>query len=318
MFLREGAAMDRRFLFTILAGFLLVVLSTPAVLYAQDTGSAPLLRQRTDLVTVDVTVTDARNRVIAGLGKSEFELYEDKVQQQLEFFAVKDLPARVGIVFDISSSMQLKLKKSLEALRAFIATSHPDDNFLVVAFNQSPKLIADSTDGESVVARLSAQKTSGKTALYDAVYLGLERLQVETARRKVMVVVTDGEDNNSRYSLRDVTRLATEADVTIYFLSITEAVESTCTRLCQMNARRAMEQIASKTGGTSFFPAFLDEMYSAAEKIALEIRGMYSLGYVPTNPERDGKWRRIRVQVREPGAKAKLNIRSRDGYFAGR
>ena len=280
----------------------------------------PVLRQKTQVVTLNVSVIDHENRPITGLNKTDFSLFEDKVNQQIEYFSAVDTSVSIGIIFDASASMEAKMDKARDALKAFVQTSHPDDDFFLVAFNRQAKLIADFADGDEVLRKMATIKPDGDTALYDAVYLGLEKLKGARHKKRVLIVISDGQDNCSRYNLRELSKHIKENDTIIYAFSIAEVQGGNCGQLCQMYSRRAMEDMADVTGGKAFFPLTLNDLEQATSLIARELRQQYSLGYVPTNPERDGKWRKISVRVLpQKGLKTraqKVIVRAKDGYYA--
>ena len=284
---------------------------------AQDT---PVIRQTVQVVTLTASVVDKDNHPITGLTREDFEIYEDKVKQKLEYFSDVDAPASIGIIFDASASMETKVGKAREAVKSFIATSHPDDDFFLVTFNRQAKLIADFADGDEVLRKMATIKPDGDTALYDAVFLGLEKLKEARHKKRVLLVISDGQDNCSRYNLRELSKNIKENDTVIYAFSIAEVQGGNCGHLCQMYSRRAMEDMAEVTGGKAFFPMTLDDLEQATSSIAVELRQQYSLGYVPTNPEREGKWRKISVRVLpQKGRKTraqKVIVRAKDGYFA--
>ena len=281
---------------------------------------ALVLRQKTQVVTLNVSVVDRENHPITGLKSEDFAIYEDKIQQPLEYFSTVDAPVSIGIIFDASASMEAKLEKAQDAVKTFIQTSHPEDDFFLVAFNRQARLMADFADGDEIQRKLSALKASGETALYDAVFLGLEKLKNARHQRRALIVISDGQDNCSRYKLGELTKNIKESDTVIYAFSIAEIQGGNCGQLCQMYSRRAMEDLAEVTGGRAFFPASLNDLEQATTLIALELRQQYSLGYVPTNANHDGKWRKVAVQVlKEKGTQTraqKVIVRAKEGYYA--
>lgn len=301
--------------------FLSVALGFLAIpLAAQPTkpaDNAPVLRQKTQVVTLNVSVIDRDNRPITGLQKADFSVFEDKVNQPIEYFSAVDMPVSIGIIFDASASMTGKMEKSHDALRAFIQTSHPEDDFFLVAFNREARLMADFADGDEVLRKISTIKAEGETALYDAVFLGLEKLKEARHQKRALIVITDGQDNCSRYNLRELNKNIKENDAVIYCFSIAEVQGSNCGQLCQMYSRRTLEGMASITGGKAFFPASLAELEDATTLIALELRQQYSIGYVPTRTDRDGKWRKIALKINPTETSSqKAIIRTKEGYYA--
>lgn len=281
---------------------------------------SPVLRQKTQVVTLNVSVVDRDNRVITGLQQADFVLYEDKVKQQIDYFAVTDAPISVGIIFDASASMELKMEKAQEALKTFVQTSHPQDDYFLVAFNREARLVTDFTDGDDIVRKIAGIKAHGDTALYDAVFLGLEKLKEARHQRRALIVITDGQDNCSRYNLRELSRNIKENDTVIYCFSIAEVQGGNCGQLCQMYSRRTLDSLADVTGGRAFFPSSFADLENATTLIALELRQQYSIGYVPTRTDHDGKWRKISLQVTPNEelriTRRKVIVRTKEGYFA--
>jgi Ca-activated chloride channel homolog len=286
----------------------------------KNDGEVPVIKTKTQIVTLTATVVDKTNRPIPGLTRDNFEIYEDKIKQNIEYFAETDIPVSVGIVFDLSSSMGPKLDRAREALKAFVSSSHPDDDFFLITFDEKAKVVADFTDGDSALKKLTSVNTKGGTALYDAVFLGLENLKQGRHKKRVLIVISDGQDNCSRYSLREISQYVKESEAIIYGLSISEMIGADCGTTCQMYARRAMEDLAGFTGGKSYFPNSMNELEQATSQIALELRRQYSIGYVPTRTDRSGKWRKIQVRLKgEKGTEAaspNLVIRAKEGYYA--
>lgn len=301
--------------------FVLLLLALPlSAQVSKANDDALVLRQKTQVVTLNVAVVDRENRPVTGLRREEFVVYKNKIQQPIEYFSAVDTPVSIGIIFDASASMEAKLEKARDALKAFIQTSHPQDDFFLVAFNRQAQLIADFASGDEVLNKMATIKADGATALYDAVYLGLEKLKTAHHQKRALIVISDGQDNCSRFKLRDLSKNIKESDATIYAFSIAELQDASCGQLCQMYTRRTMEEITEVTGGKAFFPASLEDLEQATSQIALELRQQYSLGYVPTNPDRDGKWRKITVQVlKEKGLKTRAQrviVRAKEGYYA--
>ncbi len=307
--------MSRPVCLVVLFLFAVVALSAQPAKPAQ-----PVIRQKIQVVTLTASVVDKENHPITGLKLADFEIYEDKINQTIEYFSDVDAPLSIGIIFDASASMESKLDKAKEALKSFIETSHPDDDFFLVTFNRQAKLVADFADGDEVLRKMATIKPDGDTALYDAVFMGLEKLKEARHKKRALIVISDGQDNCSRYNLRELSKSIKENDTIIYAFSIAEVQGGNCGQLCQMFSRRTMEEMAEVTGGKAFFPASLSDLEQATTQIALELRQQYSLGYVPTNADRDGKWRKISVQVRKeqwPKTRAqRVIVRAKAGYYA--
>jgi Ca-activated chloride channel family protein len=269
----------------------------------------------TDVVSLPVTVTDISNRLVTGLGKQHFEIFEDKVKQEITFFSDEDAPVNLGIVFDVSGSMKGKLDRARDALKAFIDTSHSDDDFFLVGFNQRANLLAEFTDGESLSNKLTLVDPKGQTALYDAAYLGIEKVKQGRHTRNAMLLISDGQDNSSRYTYSEVRKLLKEAGVQIYCIGIVEIGGSAGGTL-DMQGQSILEEIAQMTGGKAFFPRSPVELEEIMTRIALELRHQYSIGYVPTNVKTDGQWHKIKVNVKGPKGMSNLKVQHKEGYYA--
>src|SRR5262249_1554682 len=253
----------------------------------------------TEVVSLTVTVTDPYNRLVTGLDKQHFEIFEDKIKQEIRFFNDDDSPVSLGIIFDVSGSMKGKLDRAREALRAFIQTSHSDDDFFLVGFNQRANLLAEFTDGETLANKLTLVDARGQTALYDAAYLGIEKVKQGRHNRHALLMISDGQDNSSRYTYGELRKLLKEAGVQIYSIGIVEMGGGAGGTL-DMQGQAILEEIAQVTGGKAFFPRSAAELEDATTRIALELRHQYSIGYEPTNVKRDGQWHKIKVSVKGP------------------
>jgi Ca-activated chloride channel family protein len=274
-----------------------------------------VIKQRTSVVTVNVSVTDKHFRQVTGLTKEHFEIYEDKVRQQIEYFSDEDKPVSVGIVFDLSGSMSNKIARAREALKAFIDTSHNDDDFFLVTFNDRASLVAELSDGQTVLNKLTFAEPRGQTALYDAAYLGVEKVKQGRHDKRAILIISDGQDNASRYNYGELRKLLKEADVQIYCIGITEE-GPIAGSVIDLQGRAILDEIARATGGMAFYPTIYGELEDAVTRIALVLRHQYSLGYIPLNEQRDGKWRKIKVRVNAPKGMPSLIVRAKEGYYA--
>lgn len=271
---------------------------------------------KTDLVTLTLTVTDLYGRYVSGLNKNAFAVTDNNVDQDIAFFSDSDAPISVGILFDVSGSMGgEKIVKARKALARFIATSHPSDEYFLIAFNDRAQLLMDRTrDGDAVLAKLSLVQPKSNTALYDAVYLGVERVTRGSHNKRAMLIISDGQDNSSRYNFGEVRRLLKESDVVTYAVGITDKGDASSA--LGMQGQAFLDEISSVTGGKSFYPQTDVEMDEIFERIALELRHQYSIGYIPKDFQPDGKWRKIKVKVKPPRGLPRLTVRGREGYFA--
>jgi Ca-activated chloride channel homolog len=266
---------------------------------------------RTELVSFNVTVTDKEGRYVAGLDHTAFAVYEDGVQQEISFFSDRDAPASIGVVFDVSGSMTgEKIRRAKNALVRFLQTSHPEDEYSLVSFNDFAELQLDRTrDSEMLLAQFGGIRPQGNTALYDAVALAVETVARSQYAKRALLVISDGEDNRSRSTFGQLRKKFQEAGVTVYTILIGPL-------LPRSNGGAVMKQLASASGGKSFFPSNEEAMSGAFEQIALELRHQYSVGYASTNLMSDGRWRRVKVKVTPPDDLPRLIVRSREGYFA--
>ncbi|MBI3951587.1 MAG: VWA domain-containing protein [Acidobacteria bacterium] len=278
---------------------------------------APQVRLDVNLVTVPVTVMDPYERFVTGLRKEHFELYDEKVKQDVVFFAEEDAPITIGIVFDVSGSMKEKIQRARLALRRFIDTSHPDDEFFLIGFNERAELLQDFTSsGDQVTSRLVLKEPAGRTALYDACYLAIEKLGSGQHKRRALLIISDGMDNSSRYTYRQLRDQIKETGVQIYAIGIFGLFHNSTQD--EAMGRSILEEITSITGGRAFFPDTPVELDDVITRIALELRHQYSLGFYPTNVALNGQWHQLRVKVNPPRGLPRLRVRGREGYYAGK
>ena len=270
-----------------------------AVLPAQEILNT--LRVSVDVVLVNVTVTDSRNETVTGLGQEDFELFEDKVQQEIRYFSNEDAPVSLGVIFDASGSMDEKAAFARDAAISFLKTSTREDEFFLVQFSDYAWLTQDFTTNVSrVESRLASLRTQGSTALYDALYLGLTKVSAGLHSRKALLLITDGVDNHSRYSRGDIRRFLREADVQVYSIDL---------------GRALIGEFSDITGGHSYRTS-INGLWETSRKIAAEMKNQYVLGYVSSNATKDGTWRKIRVKVDPAARKGRLSVRAKDGYYA--
>jgi Ca-activated chloride channel family protein len=268
-----------------------------------------------DLVTVSVTLTDSYGRYVTGLGRDAFSVFDNKEQQQITHFSDDDAPVSMGVVFDVSGSMgRDKLSRAREALGHFIETSHGGDEYFLIGFNSRAQLLMDRTrDSDAMLSRLTFVEAKGQTALYDACYLGIERVTRGAHQKRALLIISDGQDNSSRYTFGELRRLLKETDVLIYAVGI---VERNNPGTLDVGGQALLDELASVSGGRAFFPETAAEMNEIFERIAIELRHQYSIGYKPSNFTNDGKWHRIKVKVDPPRGLPRLFVRAKDGYYA--
>ena len=270
-----------------------------------------------NLVMVNVTVTDPYDRIVTGLDQDNFEVFDDKVEQKIESFSTEDAPIAVGMIFDNSGSMGDKIQKSREAALQFFKTSNPQDEFMLIKFSDRPDLITGFTSKfDTLQDRLLFVKSGGKTALLDAIYLGLSEMKKASTNRKALLVISDGGDNHSRYTENDIKKAVKESDVQIYAVGIFEPLTSRARTPEEAGGPSLLAELAEISGGRMFSVEDPNELPDIAEKISIELRNQYVLGYRPSNLVRDGRWRRIKVKLNPPRGLPPLQVYARTGYYA--
>jgi VWFA-related protein len=275
------------------------------------------IRVDANLVLIPVTVTDPLNRFVTGLEKENFKVFEDKKEQTISSFSNEDAPLSAGVIFDCSGSMGHKLEKSRLAVAQFFKTANPEDEFFLVQFADTANLVQPFTQNlEEIQNRLTFTQSKGRTALLDAVYLGLHEMKKGKNPRKALLVISDGGDNNSRYTEAEIRNLVREADVQIYAIGIYEMAGSRARTLEESNGPALLTEIAEQTGGRQYEVDNLNELPDVASKIGIELRNQYLLGYSPQNQERDGKYRHVLVKIVPPRGLPQLRPFWRLGYYA--
>lgn len=277
----------------------------------------PNLRVDTNLVLVPITVTTPLNQIVTGMEKENFRLFEDKIEQEISYFASFDAPISIGLVFDASGSMGNKLTKSRQAAAAFFKTANPEDEFFLVQFNDRPQLVVPFTrDVEEIQNRLTFTQAKGRTALLDAMYLALQTLKKGRNPRRALLVISDGGDNSSRYTETEIRNLLKEADAQVYAIGIFEPIGARGRTAEELAGPGLLSDLAEMTGGRHFPVDNLNDLPDIAAKIGLELRNQYVLGYISKNPNRDGKYRRITVKLNQPRGLPPLRALHRQGYYA--
>ena len=275
------------------------------------------IRVDSTLVLIPVTVTDPMNRFVTGLEKENFRLFEDKREQDISQFSSEDAPLSVGVIFDCSGSMGHKLEKSRLAVSQFFKTANPEDEFFLVQFNDTASLIQPFTRNlEEIQNRLTFTQSKGRTALLDAVYLGLHEMKRGKNPRKALLIISDGGDNNSRYTENELKDLVKEADTQIYAIGIYEDAGARGRTPEEASGPALLTEIAEQTGGRQYSVDNLNELPDVAAKIGVELRNQYVLGYSPLNAQRDGKYHRVLVKIVPPRGLPPLRPFWRLGYYA--
>jgi Ca-activated chloride channel family protein len=269
----------------------------------------------TDLISFNVTVTDTYGRFVSGLSKKAFAVYDDKEAEDITFFSDDDAPLSIGIVFDLTGSMSGdKVQRAKAALSHFFETSlDKDEYFLITLQSGRAFLTLDHTrDSKQILEKLTFVQTKGNTAFYDGVYLAAERVQRGVYPKRAVVVISDGQDNNSRYTFNDLRKMLKESDVAIYSIGIEESGNGSLA----LEGSGILDEISGVSGGKAFFPRTNAEMDDIFEQIALELRHQYSIGYKPKDFKPNGQWHHIKVKVIPPRGMPRLFVRSKEGYFA--
>jgi Ca-activated chloride channel family protein len=291
--------------------------ATPAPLEGKKALSARAnerMRVDVNLVLVPVTVTDPLNRLVTGLERQDFFVYENNALQKLKSFSAEDAPVSIGIIFDLSGSMTDKINRARNSILEFLRTANPQDEFFVIGFNDRPELITDFTSSiDNIEARLLTVKPGHRTALLDAIYFGLNKMKQAKNERKALLVVSDGGDNRSRYTESEVRAVVRESDVQIYSIGIFDQYAPT--REEQLGPI-LLHDVSEETGGQLFRVDDLADMADIATKISAELRNQYVLGYRSDDAKRDGKWRKLKVKLVPPEGLPQLTVHARTGYYA--
>jgi Ca-activated chloride channel family protein len=269
-----------------------------------------------DLVLVPVTITDPLNRLVTGLEKDNFALFEGDTKQDIRHFSSEDAPISLGVIFDLSGSMNDKIEKARDAVVEFFKTANPQDEFFMVTFADRPELLADFTQSvEEIQGKLVYSIPKGKTSLLDAIYLSLNKMKKAMHQKKALLIISDGGDNNSRYTENEIKSMVKEADVQIYAIGIFDMAPRTDE---ERLGPRLLADVTDVTGGRTFTIDNVNELADVASKIGIELRNQYVLGYRPRNPAHDGKWRKIKVKLNPPKGLPPLRVYNKTGYYAPR
>jgi Ca-activated chloride channel family protein len=291
-----------------------------AALPQQNSQAAPshpnvyAIRTSVNLVVLRATVRDRKGSPVAGLDKEDFQVFEDKVPQQIESFSHEDVPVTVGLVIDNSGSMRSKRSDVIDAALAFALSSNPEDQVFVVNFNEHvlmglPANMLFTGNQRQLEAALSKNKADGLTALYDAVAVALDHLTHGKWDKKVLIVISDGGDNASKHKLAEILSMVNQSSVILYTLGIYDANDDD-------RNPRVLKQLSRISGGESFFPESLAEILPICRQIANDIRNQYTISYAPANSKSDGTFRAIEVKTRKVSGRGRLTVSTRAGYSA--
>jgi Ca-activated chloride channel homolog len=270
-----------------------------------------------DLALVNVTVTDPYNRLVTGLEPDNFRIFEDNVEQEVVNFSAEDVPISIGVIFDYSGSMSNKIGKAREAAVQFFKTANPQDEFFLVSFNERAELTSSFTNSvEDLQSRMMLTAPKGRTALLDAIYLGLSQMRGAHNAKRALLILSDGGDNHSRYNESDIKRLVREADTQLYAIGIFDPLGYRNRSPEELSGPSLLSEVTEMTGGRVFAVEKLEELPDIASKIGMELRNQYVLGYRPSNKAHDARWRKLKIKLRAPKGLPPLSVYSKTGYYA--
>jgi len=267
-----------------------------------------------DLVLVPVTITDPMNRLVTGLEKENFQLYEGNSEQEIKSFSSEDAPVSLGVIFDSSGSMSSKMDRAKDAVVEFFKTANPQDEFFMITFSDEPETVCDFTNSvDEIQNKLVFAVPRRRTALLDAIYMGISKMREAKYPKKALLIISDGGDNHSRYTENEIKSLVKEADVMIYAIGIYDRYASA---IEERLGPQLLSDITELTGGRAFTIDNPNDLADVATKIGVELRNQYVLGYRPAKIARDGKWRKIKVKLLPPKGLPPLRVYARTGYYA--
>jgi Ca-activated chloride channel homolog len=273
-----------------------------------------VIHKDVNLVLVPVSVTDPQQRLVTGLSRDNFQVFDGKKSQEIRHFSSEDAPVSLGLVVDTSGSMKDKMERVREAVKEFCETANPQDEFFLITFADAPQLVQDFTDSPSEIEnKMIFARSKGSTALLDAIYLGLAKMREAKYSKKALLIISDGGDNHSRYGEWQVKKASQEADTAIYAIGTYDRYVPTEEELL---GPYLLSHITEPTGGRAFTITNVNDLPDVAYRVGVELRVQYVLGYRPIDAPRDGKWHKIRVKLRLPRKLALLQAHAKSGYYA--
>ncbi|HEY3131918.1 MAG TPA: VWA domain-containing protein [Acidobacteriota bacterium] len=298
-----------------IAAFPIAILIACVIAFSADDKSDIKTAQKTttfragvDVVVLRAAVTDPLNRYVTGLDKGHFKVFDNKVEQTISHFSNENSALSVGIIFDRSGSMSDKIVSAKNSVVRFLEQGTPRDEYFLVTFNDHVTLAQDFVSKpDDIRNQIAMLQGKGRTAIYDAIYAGLEKITEAHNDKKALIVITDGEDNTSRYTFSDVKELAKESDAQIYVIGEKGDLGY---------GRSIISELVGLTGGRAFFPDSLKQIDYYCDLIHTELRNQYVLGFTPSDVTRDGKWHKLKIRLEPPEGLPKLSVRAREGYFA--
>ena len=274
------------------------------------------LRVYADLVLVPVTILDTMNRIVKGLSRDNFQVFDGKRPEQIRYFSSEDAPASVGIILDSSGSMKTKMERAREAVREFLRTANPQDEFFLISFADRPQESSDFTqDADKLQSSLILVNPNGRTALLDAIYLGLDKMKTAKYQRKALLIISDGGDNHSRYTQREIFSIAKESDVMMYGIGVFDRQFATQEEL---EGPDLLDRLTAINGGRAFTIDNPNDLPQVAHAIGLELRNQYVIGYRPQDAPHDGKWHKIKVKLNwsRRWKLPPMTVYAKTGYYA--
>jgi Ca-activated chloride channel family protein len=269
------------------------------------------------MTLVNLTVTDPLDRLVTGLEREHFRVFEDGIEQEVLTLSSEDVPVSIGLVFDMSSSMSDKVEKAREAAVQFMRTANPQDQFFLVSFNDRAELTSGFTSSvDELQNRMMFTASRGRTALLDAIYLGLSQMRGAHNGKRALLIISDGGDNHSRYNESDVKNYLKEADCQLYAIGIFDPIGIRSRTTEELEGPSLLSEMTEMTGGRVFPVGNLGELPDIAAKIGMELRNQYVLGYKSSNSRPNGAWRKIKVKLRPPKGLPPLNVFAKTGYYA--
>jgi Ca-activated chloride channel homolog len=273
-----------------------------------------VIRRTVELVSVPVTVTDGANRIVTGLGRENLHLFEDKHPQLIKHVWEEDEPVSLGIVLDISGSMETKIDRATEAVTELVRGSNPEDELFLVTFADRPNLIRDlKQSAEDIQSTLLMQRPGGRRSLLDAIVMAVDNMKNARYRRRAVVIISDGGDNRRRYTPGEVKSLVKEADLLVYSIGVFDSEFRTDE---EQLGPELLEEISETTGASAYTLDNPTDLPTITRHISLELRNQYILAYSPDTFQRNGKWRKIKVRLALPRGAPELHVRARAGYYS--
>jgi VWFA-related protein len=306
----------------VLAFVFLICSFTVAAQEVRQSHQDYLLSVDVALVQLPVSVLDKNGAPVHGLRKEHFQVFEDNSIQEISLFRQEDVPASVGLVIDNSGSMVNKQNRVIDAALSFVRGSNPEDETFIVRFDDTAYLEQDYTDNVGDLMKvLHSRESRGKTALYDAIYLSAEYLDDSRNDKHALLLISDGEDNASKYRLNEVLQQLQRSKAAVYVIGLLDERGGRgrfFRRSLAKKAKEVLTEFAEISGGRAYFPKNVKEMGAIGREIARDLRSHYTIGYTPSNRNLDGSWRNVRVRLNPPKNLPKVTLRTKQGYYAPR